>query len=172
MYALEELFPERPMLPPPGSARAAKARELMDLERSLFSTWFGWLRSGQDGSGRFSAAMQRVCAELSASGGPYFLGEEVSMVDLMFLPFAERIAASLPYYKGLDVRGRKEWAPFDRWLTALETETDWYPGIKVRARRGPAPRHPRLAAALGRARPAVLTSLAPPPRPAARRAAV
>ena len=56
------------------------------------------------------------------------------MVDLMFLPFAERMCASLPYYKGLRVRGDPRYAPFDRWLYALEEQTAWYAGIKVRAR--------------------------------------
>jgi glutathione S-transferase len=36
---------------------------------------------------------------LRSSGGPYFLGEQFSMVDIMFTPFLERMAASLPYYK-------------------------------------------------------------------------
>jgi glutathione S-transferase len=41
-----------------------------------------------------------VCTQaLRSSGGPYFLGEQFSMVDIMFTPFLERMAASLPYYK-------------------------------------------------------------------------
>ena len=30
---------------------------------------------------------------------PFFLGPKVSMVDCMFAPFLERMAASLPYFK-------------------------------------------------------------------------
>jgi len=41
----------------------------------------------------------QVEAELEEGGGPYFLGAELSLVDCMFAPFLERMAASLPYYK-------------------------------------------------------------------------
>ena len=34
-------------------------------------------------------------------------GSELSMVDVMFAPFLERMAASLPYYKGFIVRGER-----------------------------------------------------------------
>lgn len=37
---------------------------------------------------------------MSPTGGPYFLGSQLSMVDILFTPFLERMAASLPYYKG------------------------------------------------------------------------
>jgi glutathione S-transferase len=49
--------------------------------------------------------MSTVDAELSAQEGPYFLGGKLSMVDVVFAPFLERMAASLLYYKGLDIRG-------------------------------------------------------------------
>jgi glutathione S-transferase len=130
MFELDARFPQTPMMPPPGTPAAARARELMDLERALFSAWFGWLRSRQDGLGKFEFLLERVCAALTESGGPYFLGGDVSMVDLMFVPFVERMVASLPYYKGVRVRGDARWAALDRWLLALETGTDWYAGIK------------------------------------------
>jgi hypothetical protein len=41
----------------------------------------------------------QVEAELEEGDGPYFLGAELSLVDCMFAPFLERMAASLPYYK-------------------------------------------------------------------------
>ena len=44
--------------------------------------------------------LQSVDTELSATDGPYFLGNDISIVDVMFTPFLERMAASLPYYKG------------------------------------------------------------------------
>ncbi len=49
--------------------------------------------------------MDAVDAELGAGGGPYFLGAELSLVECVFAPMLERIAASIPYYKGLAVRG-------------------------------------------------------------------
>ena len=54
---------------------------------------------------RFEAVMDAVDAELQRGGGPYFLGAELSLVECVFAPMLERIAASIPYYKGLRVRG-------------------------------------------------------------------
>ena len=54
---------------------------------------------------RFEAAMDAVDAELARGGGPYFMGAELSLVECVFAPMLERIAASIPYYKGLVVRG-------------------------------------------------------------------
>lgn len=131
MFALEELFPDhRPLLPPRGSPDEATVRELMGLERSLFSVWFGWLRARADGTGRFEAVMDRVEAELGARGGPYLMGKELSFVDLLFIPFLERMCASLPYYKNLVIRGTGRWPNVERWFQTLEVETDWYAGIK------------------------------------------
>lgn len=52
----------------------------------------------------FVSLMDDVEEELKKGGGPFFLGKELSMVDCMFAPFLERMAASLPYYKGLPIR--------------------------------------------------------------------
>ena len=51
------------------------------------------------------ATMDAVDRELHAAGGPFFLGEDLSLVDCVFAPFLERIAASIFYYKGFVVRG-------------------------------------------------------------------
>ena len=47
------------------------------------------------------AVLNEVDNALKSSGGPYFMGGCFSLVDVMFAPFLERMAASLPYYKGL-----------------------------------------------------------------------
>jgi glutathione S-transferase len=44
------------------------------------------------------ARMDEIDAELGAEKGPYFLSS-FSLVDCVFCPFLERIAASIPYYK-------------------------------------------------------------------------
>ena len=54
---------------------------------------------------RFEAVMDAVDGELERGGGPYFMGAELSLVECVFAPMLERIAASIPYYKGLAVRG-------------------------------------------------------------------
>lgn len=49
--------------------------------------------------------MDLVNHEMQAAGGPFFLGKDLSLVDVVFSPFLERIAASIYYYKGFVVRG-------------------------------------------------------------------
>jgi len=57
-----------------------------------------------------------VDGELAASGGPYFLGADLSLVDCMFAPFLERMAASLPYYKALTLRRNDGWPRIEQWF--------------------------------------------------------
>lgn len=40
---LEEKFPDRPLLPKPGTPERKRADALNSLERSLFSAWMQWL---------------------------------------------------------------------------------------------------------------------------------
>ena len=52
--------------------------------------------------------------------GPYFL-KDFSLVDIRFVPFLERLVASLAYYKGFHVRGSANYPAIERWFAALET---------------------------------------------------
>jgi glutathione S-transferase len=52
--------------------------------------------------------------------GSFFLGEELSMVDLAFVPFLERMVSSLLYYKGFTIRGKGMFPGIDEWFQALE----------------------------------------------------
>ena len=168
MMAIEQAYPENPMLPDGNvdPEAAARVRPLLTLERELFSTWFRWLGSTNAGASKPMADLfRRVDAEvrllharplssrpdqpydfilqpcpllfsrspgglapkfatrhaqLGVGGGPFFLGEKVSLVDFMFAPFMERMAASLPYYKGFLVRRNDEWPRVEEWFLAME----------------------------------------------------
>lgn len=72
-------------------------------------------------------------AALGSDGGPFFLGSEISLVDIVFVPFLERMVASIPYYKGLRLRGTGQWPNLEAWFAALElrpsylgTKSDFY----------------------------------------------
>ena len=56
----------------------------------------------------------------AGGGRPFFLGKELSLVDVVFSPFLERIAASIYYYKGFVVRGEGRWPGIERWFEAME----------------------------------------------------
>lgn len=72
--------------------------------------------------------LRKVDSELSQSVGPYFLGSDISLVDIKFIPFLERAAASLPYYKGFVVRDKK-YPHLLKWFEAMDTRES-YRGIK------------------------------------------
>lgn len=83
------------------------------------------------------ATMDVVDRELAAAGGPFFLGADLSLADITFVPMLERIAASLLYYKGCAVRGGGRWPAVERWFEALERRPT-YLGTKSGAERGAA----------------------------------
>ena len=71
-------------------------------------------RNHKQGAANFQAVMGEVDAQLAAHGSPFFMGADISMPDLVFAPFLERIAASILYYKGVKVRGSGQYPHIDR----------------------------------------------------------
>ncbi|CAI5524366.1 unnamed protein product [Closterium sp. Naga37s-1] len=45
---------------------------------------------------------------------------QFSMVDAVYAPFLERTAASIPFWKGLTVRGNPRWPALNAWFTAMD----------------------------------------------------
>jgi glutathione S-transferase len=127
--ALEREFPNHgPALMPPSQDVPAtmQARELFALERRLFGAWMGWL-TGRGGSrGDFERVLREVDSALIRSDGPFFLGRHMSMVDVQFAPFLERMAASMLYFKGFKMR----WSRDDR---SLSNNTADDPSLKYAA---------------------------------------
>ena len=141
MYALEEQFPNHEALVPTDQNLRMKAQELLRLERTLFSAWMYWLTSRDSPNGElranFISVLNEVEDALSATKGGFFLGNEVSIVDMMFTPFLERIAASMLYFKGFQIRvapGEKtDFPAVNQWFDAMEmlesyqlTKSDYY----------------------------------------------
>eukprot|EP00127_Corallochytrium_limacisporum_P000501 Clim_evm3s15 gene=Clim_evmTU3s15 len=131
MVKLEETFPEKSLLPKQGTEARDTVEGLLKLERIMFNAWLDWLcRPGddQERSVRFREVMGEVDRALNLfSQGPYFLGQQLTMVDCVYAPMLERIAASLMYYKGFRVRGG-EWEHINAWFCAMETRPT-YQGI-------------------------------------------
>jgi glutathione S-transferase len=121
-----QTFDEISMLPTDARQREA-AMALLALERDIFGAWCRWLFRPLDDAGEqraqtsFARAMQMVDDALGKVGGcgPFFLGDHISMVDLMFVPFMERQNASLLYWKGFRIRN-SAYANIDR-QAALHT---------------------------------------------------
>jgi glutathione S-transferase len=130
LYALEEEFPDNriPLLPSDAALRS-RAQQLLRLERELFSAWLSWLTGSARSQPAFVSTLQRVESELNQSPGPFFLGNEMSLVDIMFAPFLERMAASLCYYKGFVMRvppnSASAYPNVNKWFDAMETQASY-----------------------------------------------
>ena len=134
IYALEELFPESKSLRPVDGMTAQK---LLRLERTFFSAWMSWLTGSERSKGNFLAVLTQVEDTLAAANGPFFMGNDVTMVDFQFAPFLERTAASLVYFKGFTIRVPKgtktDYPALNAWFDAMEkldsyrlTKSDYY----------------------------------------------
>jgi glutathione S-transferase len=97
---------------------------LRQLERRLFRAWCQWL-CYCEGEGAHTASAEQHFARmaglveqaLEATAGPFFL-ERFSTADVIFVPYLERMNASLAYYKGYGLR--RHHPAIDRWFSALE----------------------------------------------------
>jgi len=103
---------------------------LRQLERRFFRAWCQWLcRPGrslaEEDQGRHQ--FQRVAAALeqalAATPGPFLLGPELTSADVVWVPFLERAAASLAYYKGFLLR--REHPLIGLWFEALEQRSTY-----------------------------------------------
>ena len=125
LYALEDSFPEHKSMMPPDSLRG-QAQELLRLEREFFSAWMSWLtQGGASSKSSFVASLTKVEEALKiVKDGPFFLGKDISIVDVQFAPFLERTVASLLYYKGFQIRvapGEQTMYPaINQWFDAME----------------------------------------------------
>lgn len=100
---------------------------LRKLERLLFRAWCSWLcypaRSQRDEAyhrDQFLRTVKDVEASLSQTPGPFFL-DPFSAGDIIFVPYVERMHASLYYYKGYSLR------------EANPRLSDWFDGLESRA---------------------------------------
>ena len=110
----------------PASDQEGRAQELLKLERQIFSAWMYWLTGGGESSKRsFVQTLEQVERALKQSSGPFFLGPQVTLVDFQYAPFLERMAASLVYYKGFQMRVAPgvptDYPAVNRWFDAMET---------------------------------------------------
>ena len=106
---LEEVFPERPLLPA-DPVRRAQARIWIDFANVRFTPHVYKLMLAQDAEAqafqaeRLSNAMLMMEHEgLGKLGdGSYWMGDDISLVDLTFLPHMQRVAV-LTHYRDFQI---------------------------------------------------------------------
>eukprot|EP00187_Rhodella_violacea_P016094 CAMPEP_0184724868 /NCGR_PEP_ID=MMETSP0314-20130426/29208_1 /TAXON_ID=38298 /ORGANISM="Rhodella maculata, Strain CCMP 736" /LENGTH=557 /DNA_ID=CAMNT_0027189955 /DNA_START=61 /DNA_END=1730 /DNA_ORIENTATION=- len=131
--AIEAQFPDYyPLLPPKRTEELEDAKRIFEVERVLYRAWFGFLfRSEKDwpqGQERFVEALKKWTQILvqQGGGGPFVLGEEMSLLDVYAAPLFERYIASALYFKGFKIRGDPAYAPVHQWLLAMERQFPQY----------------------------------------------
>lgn len=102
---------------------------LRQLERLLFRAWCSWLCQrtmfpGRERGNRqqFIKTVDLVEKALASTPGGYFL-EEFSTADVIFMPYVERMNASLYYYKGYSLREKNP--GLSAWFDAMETRSTY-----------------------------------------------
>ncbi len=106
---------------------------LRNLERQLFFSWCQWLCRPFKGVKRedfcrdtFRSIARRVEQEIESNGGNWIdpsqkeiNSNSLGSIDVIFIPYVERMNASLAYYKGYSLR--QEHPIINKWLTNLES---------------------------------------------------
>lgn len=133
LLALEERFPEIPLLPADPEENAstypcsrATARQLIeDAEASGFKEIaYKFLREAADPDElvtlqqSFEAKLDELEQALSKYPGFYFLST-FSLVDIMYSPHLDRLAANLPVYRGYSIKDNPRFPNLNAWFSAL-----------------------------------------------------
>jgi len=139
--ALEENFPENPLVPDKESEEFAKYNANRELMKQLSPAIFTWLRASEPAPqerAEVESLLQQLESQLSESGGPFVLGSNFSMADIKATPFLERHAASLTYFKGFIMRGNGQYPALEKWYEAMEsrpayiaTKSDYYTYVHI-----------------------------------------
>jgi len=98
-----------------------------NLERQMFRAWYAWLcypsrtvREENQKKMNFINVAKIMDKALASTPGPWLLSQ-FSVADIVFVPFLERMNASLFYYKGFQLRDSSNFPNISGWFDALET---------------------------------------------------
>ena len=99
---------------------------LLTCSRPTPEQWLCYPDSTVHEQRQFEATLARFEAELGAKPGPWILGgDSPSLADLIFVPYVERMAASLFYYKGFEMKDASVRPNVARWFQALEERSTY-----------------------------------------------
>jgi glutathione S-transferase len=105
------------------------------MERDLFRGWCNWLCypcSSEIQNEKCKSQFERILSIVDQRLVlfPYFMGKEISVIDCIFVPYLERMVASLFYYKGFVMRDPLRYPGICSWLSLLEQRPTY---LKTRA---------------------------------------
>ena len=124
LEALEQAF--GPLGP---SLKEPRVMQLRQLERLLFRAWCQWLcvpglseEQERRAEQTFDHDAGLMAEAITTGAGPFLLGD-LSSADVVFVPYVERMNASLAYEKGYLLRRRHP--GIDHWFCALEQRSTY-----------------------------------------------
>lgn len=126
LLALEDRFPEPPLLPTDPAENAIVRQWVEEAETNGFKeASYKFLReTTADASelaelqATFEAKLDELEQALEKYPGPFFVSS-LSLVDLMYSPHLDRLAANLPVYRGYTIKGNPRFPRINAWFDAL-----------------------------------------------------
>ena len=126
LLALEEKFPTPALLPENPEENAA-ARQLVEESETngLRDIAYKFLREAPADADElanlqaaFAAKLDELEQTLAKYPGPFFVST-FSLVDIMYSPHLDRLAANLPVYRGYHLKGNPRFPRINAWFAAL-----------------------------------------------------
>jgi glutathione S-transferase len=126
LLALEERFPNPPLLPVDPQENAVARQLVEDAETNGFrDVAYKFLRQTPVDTNElanlqaaFEAKLDELEQALAKYPGPYFVSS-FSLVDIMYSPHLDRLAANLPVYRGYHIKGNPRFPHINAWFEAL-----------------------------------------------------
>eukprot|EP00811_Abedinium_folium_P037331 NODE_9956_length_1387_cov_6.820635.p1 GENE.NODE_9956_length_1387_cov_6.820635~~NODE_9956_length_1387_cov_6.820635.p1 ORF type:complete len:402 (-),score=129.88 NODE_9956_length_1387_cov_6.820635:127-1332(-) len=122
LYRLEEEFPDPVMVPEGSGDYVWRLAECSMMFNTDDSAWLHNKKASREEAlradvlGRLSWLEER----LAAQGGPFFLGEAVSLAEAAFVGFLTRCAHNFLFFKELDIRNSLCYPRIAAWFQAME----------------------------------------------------
>jgi glutathione S-transferase len=126
LLALETRFPETPLLPQDPAENAIARQWVEEAETNGFrEAGYKFLRETAtdakelaDWQAAFETQLDNLEQSLGKYPGPFFVSS-LSLVDLMYSPHLDRLAANLPVYRDYSIKGNPRFPRINAWFEAL-----------------------------------------------------
>ena len=126
---LDELITEIQPLQPQGPNERAEQRYWLDhIDKAIIPYFYRFLQA-KDGEGYRDQSKQQMLAGLESitqamgQSGPFFYGNQISMIDIQLAPFAYRIDVLLGHYREFILpRHGGNWVRYQRWYQSILEE--------------------------------------------------
>lgn len=132
-FNIERRFPGvNPLIPADDDPAVTRWQQMHDNMEAFTNGFWSLNKATLQGPVKESAQYQafidaadRLNESLGAHGGPYLVGNKLTILDVQFTRNAERAAAMLPYFKGVQVRRNPRWPHLERWYEVMSSRSSY-----------------------------------------------